>query len=143
MMLAFSRAVTAHFQFGGLGCTAIAESIIPQCWDNKTETNHIRCFNTQLIRIQDVWETLAKKYPFVTAINLLGTTQVAGGDKKAAIGKPDLDEVRAWLCNIAIYCRSRSISLPTSLVPPTTGRSRTNASIPAQLAVTAPGRWSS
>jgi len=78
--------------FGGLGCTDIAKSIIPQCWDAKNETNHIRCFNTQLIRIQDAWETLAAKYPFVTAINLLGTTQVAQGDKKAAIGKPDLDK---------------------------------------------------
>ena len=79
--------------FGGVGCTTIAQAMIPQCWKAANETNHIRCFNRQLLKIQAVWEQLAAKYPFVTAINLLGTTQVAGGDKAAAIGKPDLDKM--------------------------------------------------
>merc|ERR1712224_177514 len=78
--------------FGGLGCSIIQKEIFPQCWSNKSEANPIRCFNTELIRIQEAWETLDAERPYVTAINLLGTTQVAGGDAKAAIGKPDLDK---------------------------------------------------
>jgi hypothetical protein len=76
--------------FGGTGCEAIAKSIIPQCWSNSSVSNPKLCFNTQLIRLQQVWEALAKKYSFVTAINLLGTTQVAGGDKEATLGHPNM-----------------------------------------------------
>ena len=47
-------------------------------------------FNSQFIKIQKVWETFAAQRPYVTALNLLGTTQVAGGNKKATIGSPDL-----------------------------------------------------
>lgn len=78
--------------FGGLGCEILARQIFPQCWKNKT-VPPIRCFNTELIRIQGAWETLASTRSYVTAINLLGTTQVAYGDKSAAIGKPDLDKM--------------------------------------------------
>merc|ERR1712224_903443 len=78
--------------FGGLGCSIIQKEIFPQCWSNKSVANPIRCFNTELVRIQEAWETLASTRPYVTAINLLGTTQVAGGDSKAAIGKPNLDK---------------------------------------------------
>jgi hypothetical protein len=78
--------------FGGLGCEVIEKSIFPQCWKNKSVTNPVHCFNTELIRIQELWETLATKYEFVTAINLLGTTQIAGGDKVATIGKPNMDK---------------------------------------------------
>jgi hypothetical protein len=78
--------------FGGLGCELITRDVFPQCW-NKTLTpkDPIRCFNTQFIKIQKVWETFAAARPYVTALNLLGTSQVAGGNKKAAVGKPDLD----------------------------------------------------
>jgi len=79
--------------FGGLGCSFITKSIFPQCWNNKSEANPTRCFNTELIRMQEAWEKLASTRPWVTAINLLGTTQVAGGDSKAAIGKPNLDKM--------------------------------------------------
>ena len=78
--------------FGGTGCEAIAKSIIPQCWSNSSVSNPKLCFNTQLIRLQQVWEALAKKYSFVTAINLLGTTQVAGGDKEA----PECGGCTSW-----------------------------------------------
>ena len=79
--------------FGGLGCEVITKDVFPQCW-NKTQTpeNPIRCFNTQFIKIQKVWETFAAARPYVHALNLLGTSQVAGGNKKAAVGKPDLDK---------------------------------------------------
>ena len=92
--------------FGGLGCSAVAEAIIPQCWHNKSETNHVRCFNTQLIKIQEVWDQLGQKYSYVNPINLLGTTQVAGGDAKAAIGKPDLDKfgpAKDWPINYECF----------------------------------------
>ena len=78
--------------FGGLGCSLIQKEIFPQCWSNKSVSNPIHCFNTEFVRIQEGWEKLAAKYPFVTAINLLGTTQVAGGDTNAAIGKPDMEK---------------------------------------------------
>ena len=94
--------------FGGLGCEIITKDVFPQCW-NKNVTNPTRCFNSQFIKIQvrsslrqhrfcscvfskqKVWETFAAQRPYVTALNLLGTTQVAGGNKKASIGNPDLD----------------------------------------------------
>jgi hypothetical protein len=81
--------------FGGLGCTAAAQSIIPQCWKGeKNYTNPVECFNTQIIRIQhDVWDKLAAAKSWVTAIDMLGATQIAGGDKKATIGHPDLEKM--------------------------------------------------
>jgi hypothetical protein len=78
--------------FGGLGCESVTKDVFPQCYNNKTESNPTRCFNTEFTKLQTLWETLASTRPYVTAINILGTTQVAGGDKKAAVGKPDLDE---------------------------------------------------
>ena len=77
--------------FGGVGCKMIQKSIFPQCFD-KSEPNPVRCFNTQFVRIQQLWEAEAAKRDYVTAINILGDTQVAGGDKDAAIGKPDMDQ---------------------------------------------------
>lgn len=78
--------------FGGLGCELVTKDVFPQCWSNKSVTNPKRCFNDQFIKIQGVWETFAAAKPYITALNLLGTSQVAGGNKKAAIGKPDLDK---------------------------------------------------
>jgi hypothetical protein len=40
-----------------------------------------------------VWDTLAAKYSFVTAINILGATQIAGGYPGVTIGHPDLTKV--------------------------------------------------
>lgn len=79
--------------FGGVGCESVAKAIIPQCWSGKEKHNSpIDCFQTQQIRLQEIWETLATKYSFVTAINLLGTTQIAGGDKGVNITHPDLNK---------------------------------------------------
>ena len=77
--------------FGGFGCGFVTKDLFPQCWKNSSIASPNRCFNTQLIRIQEGWEQLAKTRPFLTAINLLGATQVAGGVKGAEIGKPNLD----------------------------------------------------
>ena len=79
--------------FGGTGCEAVERSIFPQCWQNET-TKHdpIKCFNTELVRLQEAWETLASTRPFVHAINILGATQIAGGDKGVTIGSPDLSK---------------------------------------------------
>ena len=60
--------------FGGLGCEAIARSIFPQCW--KGSEKKVECFNTQFVRIQELWEDLKKSYPKnVDTINILGTCQ--------------------------------------------------------------------
>jgi len=76
--------------FGGVGCEAVAKKLFPQCWKNET-ASAIRCFNTEFTKVQAVWEKLASERSYVTAINLLGATQVAYGDKDAAVGKPNLD----------------------------------------------------
>ena len=62
-----------------------------QCWKNET-TKHapILCFNTELVRLQEAWETLASTRPFIHPINILGATQIAGGDKSVTIGHPDI-----------------------------------------------------
>jgi|EP00937_MAST-01D_sp_MAST-1D-sp2_P005069 hypothetical protein len=78
--------------FGGLGCSVIQRDIFPQCWKNKSVSNPVRCFNTELVRIQELWDDLAQKYDFVTAVNILGVTQVAGGDSVAAVGRPNMDK---------------------------------------------------
>ena len=79
--------------FGGFGCNLIQKDIFPQCWHNKTERSPVHCFNTELIRIQELWEQLAASRPdYVTAINILGATQIAGGDTVASIGLPNMDK---------------------------------------------------
>jgi len=74
--------------FGGIGCEALTHDLFPQCWKGGGST---RCFNTQFIRIQAVWEHLAKTRDYLDVINILGTTQVAGNIPNASIGKPNLD----------------------------------------------------
>lgn len=74
--------------FGGIGCEMVAKEIFPQCWKNKT-VNSIECFNTEFVRLQKVWTEIAAKREWVDVINILGTTQIAGGDN-ATIGHPDL-----------------------------------------------------
>jgi len=71
--------------FGARGCGLITHDIFPQCWSSsapKGEGN--RCFNTQFLRIQEMWENLASNRSFVDKASILGATQVAGGDKKAS-----------------------------------------------------------
>lgn len=76
--------------FGGVGCPDVALGVFPQC---KKEADKVTCFNTQFIRLQtDVWEPLAANRTYVAAPNFIGVTQVAGGDKAAQIGKPDLSQ---------------------------------------------------
>lgn len=79
--------------FGAELCHLVARAIFPQCW-NSTETpgNPIRCFNSQFISIQAMWERLAGARAYVTAINVLGATQIAAGGSNATIGQPDLDK---------------------------------------------------
>lgn len=83
--------------FGGLGCKLITDTVFPQCFNasapgHNASLSPTRCFNDQFIKIQGVWETFAAERPYVHALNLLGTSQVAGGDKKAAVGAPNLDK---------------------------------------------------
>ena len=75
--------------FGGVGCEAVARNIFPQCW--KGSEKKIECFNTQFIRLQDMWESMAKAYPKnVDVINILGTCQAAGGYAGTSPGHPDI-----------------------------------------------------
>lgn len=75
--------------FGGLGCSFVTHDIFPQCWGKhaKIGTGN-RCFNTQFIRIQEMWDTVAANRSFVDSASILGATQVAAGDTKASTG-PD------------------------------------------------------
>jgi len=61
--------------FDGLGRCLIQKEIIPQCWSNKSDADPLHCFNTELVRIQEAWETLASTRPYAKAIPL---TQLAG-----------------------------------------------------------------
>jgi hypothetical protein len=72
--------------FGGLGCRFVTNAIFPQCFRPVGLGNGNRCFNTQFLRIQEVWDTLAKNYTYVDATSILGATQVAAGDTKASTG---------------------------------------------------------
>jgi hypothetical protein len=81
--------------FGGLGCELMCKTIFPQCWgkEKNTTESSIECFNIQFIRLQGVWDKLASTRDFVTAINILGTTQMAGGDAGVTIGHPDMSKL--------------------------------------------------
>jgi hypothetical protein len=80
--------------FGGLGCEVLCRTIFPQCWKESNVTSPIECFNTQFIRIQGIWDKLASaRSDYVTAINILGTTQMAGGDEGVTIGHPDMTKL--------------------------------------------------
>jgi hypothetical protein len=44
------------------------------------------------VRIQAVWDDLAGEREWVTAINILGVTQAAGG-YNATVGNPDMENM--------------------------------------------------
>merc|ERR1719483_280208 len=77
--------------FGGVGCGLVTHEVIPQCYKRGGGGN--KCFNTQFIQLQEAWETLASNRTWLTAINLLGTTQMAAGYPGASIGHPDMDKM--------------------------------------------------
>eukprot|EP00746_Dinoflagellata_sp_MGD_P151611 gnl/MRDRNA2_/MRDRNA2_83151_c0_seq5.p2 gnl/MRDRNA2_/MRDRNA2_83151_c0~~gnl/MRDRNA2_/MRDRNA2_83151_c0_seq5.p2 ORF type:complete len:162 (+),score=26.38 gnl/MRDRNA2_/MRDRNA2_83151_c0_seq5:146-631(+) len=77
--------------FGGLGCSVITHGMFPQCWSSGESGN--RCFNTQLTRIQAIWDELAVNRSWVDAINMLGVTQMAAGDTNASIGHPNMEQM--------------------------------------------------
>merc|ERR1719454_734344 len=84
--------------FGARGCGAITHEILPQCWSGGVpEEQGNRCFNTEFVKIQGVFDGLAKNYSFVDEASILGATQVAGGDAKASTDPKsrhiDMDEM--------------------------------------------------
>jgi hypothetical protein len=82
--------------FGGAGCGIVPASIFPQCWKGEADENDesaIRCFNEQVIRMQAVWDELADQREYVTAINILGLTQMVDGDEKAKVGAPNMEKL--------------------------------------------------
>jgi len=79
--------------FGGVGCTEIAESIFPQCWKGVHNASESRtCFNTQFVRIQELWEGHGRTYSWVDPINILGTCQAAAEYPGVTVGHPDLSK---------------------------------------------------
>jgi len=68
--------------FGGLGCRFVTSDMFPQCY--KIGGGGNRCFNTEFLRIQETWDTVASNRSWVTNTSILGATQVAGGDAKAS-----------------------------------------------------------
>lgn len=78
--------------FGGVGCKAVAFSMFPQCLLRGAKATS--CFNTQFLRIQQVWEDVAANRTWVDAASILGATQAAAGDAKAVVGKSiDMDKM--------------------------------------------------
>lgn len=93
-----ARVIGFGYDLLGLGspwCLPMTDALFPQCRDAKRSPSitHAECFNTQFIRMQAVWEILAKEFDFVDVIDLLGTLQAAGGNKDASTGHPDL---KSW-----------------------------------------------
>ena len=84
--------------FSGAACLPIAKSVFPQCWNTTSTTNttaefdpeSTKCFNTQFVRIQKLWQEFASDLHWVDTIDVLGTTQAAGGFPGTAPGTPDL-----------------------------------------------------
>jgi len=71
--------------FGAKGCGLITHDILPQCWEKGTPAGQgNRCFNTEFLKIQAVYDSLAANYSFFDKASILGATQVAGGDTKAS-----------------------------------------------------------
>jgi len=78
--------------FGGLGCGLVTHTMIPQCYKMGGGGN--KCFNTEFLRIQQVWHDLAANRSWVDEANILGATQAAAGDTKAVLGKSiDMDKM--------------------------------------------------
>jgi hypothetical protein len=94
------RVVGFGYDIMGLGklplCPFVAPEIMPQCWNRTAHPEgHIHCFNTQFLKIQNVWNEFANSESglgIVDTVNLLGTLQQYGGDEKASTGSPDLDK---------------------------------------------------
>jgi hypothetical protein len=72
--------------FGGLGCSAVTHEIFPQCYKKGGGGN--RCFNTQFIRIQGMWDDIGANRSWVHPINILGTTQVRNANEKCPTRVP-------------------------------------------------------
>jgi hypothetical protein len=71
--------------FGGLGCELVPRELFPQCYKGTSPAaGGNRCFNTQFLKIQQVWETLAANRTYLDATSILGATQVAAGDANAS-----------------------------------------------------------
>ena len=89
-----------EMMFGGAGCGLVPATLFPQCWKDEAEKNNessIRCFNEQVIRMQAVWNDLAAERDYVTALNILGLTQVVDGDNTAKVGAPNMGKLGpAW-----------------------------------------------
>jgi len=76
--------------FGGLGCRLLTHDIFPQCWSRDVPWGYgNRCFNTQFLRIQEGWDSIAGNRSFVDPVSILGATQVAAGDAKASTDPND------------------------------------------------------
>jgi len=71
--------------FGGLGCSLVTRDLFPQCYRIGGGGNS--CFNTEFLRIQEVWDTLASNRSWVHNTSIIGATQAAAGDPKAVLGK--------------------------------------------------------
>jgi hypothetical protein len=85
-----------EMMFGGAGCGIVPASIFPQCWKGEADENDesaIRCFNEQVIRMQAVWDQLDTEREYVTALNILGLTQMVDGDEKAKVGAPNMEKL--------------------------------------------------
>eukprot|EP00518_Triparma_eleuthera_P002453 CAMPEP_0182461312 /NCGR_PEP_ID=MMETSP1319-20130603/5924_1 /TAXON_ID=172717 /ORGANISM="Bolidomonas pacifica, Strain RCC208" /LENGTH=283 /DNA_ID=CAMNT_0024660583 /DNA_START=25 /DNA_END=873 /DNA_ORIENTATION=- len=85
-----------EMMFGGAGCGLIPATLFPQCWKGEADSSDessIRCFNTQVVRMQAVWDEVASSRPYATSLNILGLTQTVDGDEAAAVGEPNMEKL--------------------------------------------------
>lgn len=72
-------------------CTLEATSIFGKFCGKHGSKNFTVCANTLFLKVQATIETLSSHYPQLTAPNLLGSLQKAGGISGADIAKPNLN----------------------------------------------------
>lgn len=77
--------------FGGPGCSLVTHDIFPQCFNGQDvpEEQGNRCFNTQFLRIQEVFDGMDGNRTFFDSASILGATQVAAGDTLASTDPND------------------------------------------------------
>ena len=86
-----TRVVAFGYDLPGFGndngkCSMAPNVLLPYCWGDVT------CFNNHILKLQDAWSTFSLTHTNLDTINLLGSIQVASGDRNASVGRPNLSE---------------------------------------------------
>ena len=85
--------------FGGLGCALVTHELFPQCFGLLKKGGNA-CFNTQFLRIQQVWHDTAANRSWVDEANILRATQVAVA-LYLSVTESSLCSVSTLLCHLS------------------------------------------